>query len=237
MNEPLSADMLARIARYEWYQRIPIGDAYRTPGEDAFTEQKLSLLEFPADLTGRSVLDIGCSEGFFAREAERRGADRLVGIDTANQLAEKVALVNEITGSKFDFRDNTVYDLSADKFGRFDLVIFLSVFQHLDHPYKALDLIAEVTEVTAIMEIPVAVAVDNDAEFQRDGYAITRRSPKGRRIFLPNEPMLFEMLLDAGFSTIERLTRHRPREVPGYGGRYKQERLILHAQKSDARLS
>ena len=37
---------------------------------------------FPADLTGKSVLDIGCNAGFYSVEALRRGASRVVGIDS-----------------------------------------------------------------------------------------------------------------------------------------------------------
>ena len=186
--------------------------------------------------SGKSVLDIGCSEGFFCFEAERRHAARIVGIDRAPHLGEKIALLKEITGSRIEFEDKTVYDLARLAGAPFDLVIFLSVFQHLDHPYLALDLIASATRTTAIMEIPVAVKIADDAAFQRDPQALMRRSAKGRRILLPNESMLGEMLSDAGFVAIDRLARHRPRDVPGYGGAFRQERLILHAHKSAARL-
>src|SRR3954469_1886008 len=36
----------------------------------------------PADLRGRTVLDIGCNAGFYSIEMKRRGADRVVGIDS-----------------------------------------------------------------------------------------------------------------------------------------------------------
>ena len=36
----------------------------------------------PADLNGKSVLDIGCNGGFYSIEMKRRGADRVVGIDS-----------------------------------------------------------------------------------------------------------------------------------------------------------
>ena len=236
MASPISPDYRARIDQFDWYQRIPLGEGYETPGEDRFTAPKLPMLEMPTDLTGKSVLDIGCSEGFFAREAEERGATRIVGIDTAPGLLEKNELLAEITGSRLEFREQTVFDLRPETSGTFDLVFFLSVFQHLDYPFQALDLISAVTSITAIMEVPVAVSLANEPTFQLAPFAIMRRSAKGRRIFLPNEPMLFEMLSDAGFSTVDRLIRHRPREVPGYDGRYGQERLILQAHKGDARL-
>ena len=229
-------DIGQRIAEYDWYQRIPLGGGAVTPGEDTFTERKLPLLGIPENLVGRSVLDIGCSEGYYARESEGRGAGPVVGIDNARFLAAKNGLLNEITGSRFDFREGGVDDLSAEAMGVFDLVIFLSVFQHLDHPYFGLERIAEVTRVTAIMEIPVAVAEADDEQFQREPVSIMRRSDRGRRILLPNEAMLGEMLYDAGFSAIDRRTRHRPRIVPGYDGRFRQERLILHAHRGTERL-
>ena len=36
----------------------------------------------PADLTGKSVLDIGANGGFYAMEMKRRGAARVLGIDS-----------------------------------------------------------------------------------------------------------------------------------------------------------
>src|SRR5690349_24757747 len=36
----------------------------------------------PADLSGKSVLDVGCNAGFYSIEMKRRGAERVVGIDT-----------------------------------------------------------------------------------------------------------------------------------------------------------
>lgn len=233
---PISSEISERIAQYKWYQRIPITDDYVTPGEDTFTAEKLPLLQLPARLDGCSVLDIGCSEGFFARAAEQRGATRIMGIDSAPHLAEKNALLAEITGSQLEFHNKTIYDLSRETFGEFDLVIFLSVFQHLDHPFQALSLISSLTRTTAVMEVPIAVSKENDPEFQQEPISITRRSPKDRRIFLPNEAMLTEMLSDAGFASVERLIRHRPRDVPGYDKQFRQERLILHAHKGAARL-
>ena len=40
----------------------------------------------PADLTGKTVLDIGCNAGFYSLEMKRRGAARVVGIDSDRAL-------------------------------------------------------------------------------------------------------------------------------------------------------
>ncbi len=48
---------------------------------DSDSPAKLDRLHLPTDLSGLSVLDVACNEGFFCQEAVRRGATRVVGID------------------------------------------------------------------------------------------------------------------------------------------------------------
>ena len=65
-----------------WFQKIDLGDGLTTPGwSDPMTE-KLPFYGLPDDMTGMRVLDIGCCEGFFSFEAERRGAADVVAIDS-----------------------------------------------------------------------------------------------------------------------------------------------------------
>jgi len=96
----------------------------------------------PQDLTGQSVLDIGCNGGFYCIEMKRRGAARVLGIDSdANYLAQ-ARFAAEITGQAIEFRRLSVYDVGA--LGeRFDIVLFMGVLYHLRHPLLALDLIHE----------------------------------------------------------------------------------------------
>ncbi|MFL5258513.1 MAG: TIGR04290 family methyltransferase [Hyphomicrobiales bacterium] len=94
----------------------------------------------PKDLTGRSVLDIGCNAGFYAMEMKRRGADRVVGIDTEREYLAQARFAAELNGYDIEFRSLSVYDVGA--LGeRFDIVLFMGVLYHLRHPLLALDLI------------------------------------------------------------------------------------------------
>jgi tRNA (mo5U34)-methyltransferase len=97
----------------------------------------------PADLTGKSVLDIGCNAGFYSVEMKRRGAARVVGIDSDDRYLAQARLATETLGfDGVEFRNLSVYDVAA--LGeRFDLVIFMGVLYHLRHPLLALDLIRE----------------------------------------------------------------------------------------------
>lgn len=97
----------------------------------------------PTDLAGRSVLDIGCNAGFYAIEMKRRGAARVVGIDSDERYLAQARLAARALGqTDIEFRDLSVYDVAL--LGeRFDLVIFMGVLYHLRHPLLALDLIRE----------------------------------------------------------------------------------------------
>jgi len=96
----------------------------------------------PKNLEGKSVLDIGCNAGFYAMEMKRRGAERVLGIDTADEYLEQAKFASAVKGLKIEFRKLSAYDVGA--LGeRFDLVIFMGVLYHLRHPLLALDLIHE----------------------------------------------------------------------------------------------
>jgi len=96
----------------------------------------------PADLTGKTVLDIGCNAGFYTMEMARRGAAHVVGIDSDPRYLDQARLAAEVLGfsDRIELRQLDVYDVGA--LGQsFDVVIFMGVLYHLRHPLLALDLI------------------------------------------------------------------------------------------------
>src|SRR5207237_10288179 len=96
----------------------------------------------PADLSGRTVLDIGCNAGFYSVEMKRRGAERVLGIDFDDRYLAQARLAAEALGCDIEFRKLSVYDVH--QLGeRFDIVLFMGVLYHLRHPLLALDLIHE----------------------------------------------------------------------------------------------
>jgi tRNA (mo5U34)-methyltransferase len=96
----------------------------------------------PADLRGKTVLDIGCNAGFYSMEMKRRGADRVLGIDYDERYLTQARFAAETEGLDIEFRRLSVYDV-ASLGERFDVVFFMGVFYHLRHPLLALDLIHE----------------------------------------------------------------------------------------------
>jgi methyltransferase family protein len=204
-----------RIANHEWYQTIPLAEGISTPGKRSseYLRRKLEALEFPEAFAGASVLDIGTKEGFFATEALRRGAKRVVGIDISTDAARKFALVKEITGHAADFRHMSVSDLGPSSPGIFDYVFFFSVFHHLRHPLFDLDRIASVTGAVALMEVYI---LDDD----RLGPvpALYRgRGESGIWRLVPTRRFLIEALERVGFKEVHflgRTSRRTFREIP-----------------------
>lgn len=67
------------VRNYYWYHTLALPNGLVTPGLYDF-RGSLSCFQFPADMTGMNVLDIGSATGFFAFEFERRGA-RVVSVE------------------------------------------------------------------------------------------------------------------------------------------------------------
>jgi tRNA (mo5U34)-methyltransferase len=146
--EPDGRGLRARIeALAPWFHNIDLNGIQTAPEHFLGDYPRSKFAGFasavPEDLTGKSVLDIGCNAGFYSVEMKRRGAERVVGIDSDDRYLEQARLASEALGfTGIEFRNLSVYDVAA--LGeRFDLVIFMGVLYHLRHPLLALDLIRE----------------------------------------------------------------------------------------------
>lgn len=131
-----------------WFHNIDLGSGVVTAPEHFlgnYPQQKFARFAdaLPADMTGRTVLDIGCNAGFYSVEMKRRGATRVLGIDSDDRYLAQARLASRALGfDGIEFAKLSVYDVAA--LGEtFDLVIFMGVLYHLRHPLLALDLIRE----------------------------------------------------------------------------------------------
>jgi len=131
-----------------WFQNIDLGHGIETApdhflGDYPAFKYRRFIDALPADLAGKSVLDIGCNAGFYAIEMKKRGAARVLGIDSDERYLEQARLASAALGfPDIEFARLDVYDV-ARLCERFDLVIFMGVLYHLRHPLLALDLIRE----------------------------------------------------------------------------------------------
>ncbi|HEX5453454.1 MAG TPA: DUF1698 domain-containing protein, partial [Stellaceae bacterium] len=134
-----SADRIRREveALGPWFHNLDLGGVRTAPGHFLGDYPAVKWRRFahaiPADLSGRTVLDIGCNAGFYALEMKRRGALRVLGIDHDEGYLRQARFAAEISGLDIEFAQLSVYDVGALA-ERFDLVLFLGVLYHLRHP-------------------------------------------------------------------------------------------------------
>ena len=153
-------DLQSRAAALRWYHSIDLGHGILTPGVDD-TPYRLERLDLPTSLSGKSVLDIGAWDGFFSFEAERRGASRVVAADYYSWhgggwgTKDGFELARQALGSRVEDVDIDVMDLSPERVGTFDVVLFLGVLYHLRHPLLALERICSVTRELLVVETVV----------------------------------------------------------------------------------
>lgn len=148
------AEILARIQSVpHWYHQIPIAPGITTPGIND-SAAVLAMLELPADCTGMRVLDLGTRDGYFAFELERRGAD-VLAIDYMPAESTGFRVAADLLGSRVRFAQDNLYNVSVEKYGRFDMVLFLGLLYHLRDPLWALDIVRSVCTGTMYLETQV----------------------------------------------------------------------------------
>jgi tRNA (mo5U34)-methyltransferase len=155
------------IASHMWYHTMELAPGAETPGWFDL-RPVVDRMPWP-DVRGKRCLDVGTYDGFLAFELERRGASEVVAIDIDDhslwdwppdaralgpeRLAEMAGpekgrgfrIAAAALGSRVDRKPISVYDLSPDLVGVFDVVVMGSLLLHLRDPLRALEAIRGVT--------------------------------------------------------------------------------------------
>ncbi len=187
-----------------WWHSIDLGNERVTPGVHSLNElQNLyRQLELPDDLSGKTLLDIGCWDGFYSFEAERHGA-RVTSVDCwrpRNYFAARDALK-----SNAEFHELSVYEVTKQKLGSFDIVLFLGVLYHLRHPLLALEQVCEVTRDFAVIESHVIDRMRQGDEPVMEFYEFDELGGQYDNWWAPNFECMAKMARSAGFARVELL--------------------------------
>lgn len=81
------------------------------------------------DVTGMAVLDIGCGEGYCARELKRRGAGDYLGVDLSTNMIAAARAQEAAEPLGIDYRALNVLEFSPER--RFNLCIAVFLFNYL----------------------------------------------------------------------------------------------------------
>lgn len=123
--------------------------------------------QLPRDLTGKTVLDIGCNAGFYSQRLHERGA-RVTGIDHDPRYLAQARFAAGALGYDIEFHELDVYDV--ERLGRrFDYVLLMGVLYHLRHPLLALERVARLPRERLVVQCMVRGAPAGGLEVPADG--------------------------------------------------------------------
>jgi tRNA (mo5U34)-methyltransferase len=229
--------LLAEVAKFIWYHTIELPGAVTTPG----MYDHRPLVEhygIPAELGGKRVLDVGSFDGFWAFEFERRGAS-VVSMDVGAALdfdlppavkeqmqregvsvplGQAFELARRALDSNVERVRCNVYELDPSELGAFDLVHIGDLLLHVERPLEALRRIRSVASDSAL----ICDVYQPDLEAGRRRNLVEYLGGwKDCTWWLPSLSTLAQMVIDAGFSSVEVRTTFRMAPTFDTGGYHR----------------
>jgi len=218
-----------------WFHRIDLGDGVVTKeksvageaGDHPLPTWAVVSSALPKDLTGLSVLDVGCNAGFYSVEAKRRGAARVLGVDAQRHEVRQASFVARALGLPIEFRRMSVYDLTPETVGVFDVTLALGLVYHLKHLVLGLERLHSVTRDLLVLEtavlLPSLVPTDPvpyvTGPLTRGLHPIgyVENSPDAKEAvfnwFVPSIGAVAAMLSDTGFEDVRCVAKPGDRAV------------------------
>ena len=101
-------DLQAKIDELgPWFHNMELGGIKTAPHHFLGDYPMMKFRRFehalPKDLTGKSVLDIGCNAGFYSIEMKRRGAERVLGVDFDPRYLAQARFAAEVNDMDIKF--------------------------------------------------------------------------------------------------------------------------------------
>ena len=221
MNKEQISENISRLGK--WFHNIDLQGVKTAPDHFLGDYPNVKFQSFahalPKDLSGKTVLDIGCNAGFYSIEMKKRGADHVIGIDSDEAYLDQARFAARVNNLDIEFRNMSVYDVAS--LGRqFDVVIFMGVFYHLRHPLLALDLLYEHVAKDLLIFQSMLRGPDNvhkleedydfwdmemfkDAGFPQMYFIEHRYSGDPTNWWIPNRAGMEAMLRSSGFDILE----------------------------------
>ena len=208
----MNPEQLQEMNSINWWHQMELGGA-TTNGKD-LSQWKLSVIDMPKDLKGRSVIDVGAWDGFFSFEAERRGAN-VLAIDTNewNEFTDEHGrlhtgkkgfdFAHKILNSKVGSEEIEVMDLN--KHGRMgaDLVLCLGILYHMKDPFGMCKVMYDITADDGMCILETHTDLENANVPMMAFYPNNECNNDSSNWFGPNPHAVIAMLKAAGFDEVE----------------------------------
>jgi tRNA (mo5U34)-methyltransferase len=172
------------------------------------------LLDFyGGSLAGKTILDLGCCQGFWSFEAAKVGAVSCLGIDSSKLFireARALSTILQIGGCEF-LRAHVEEASCWEHLSPRDVTLFLGLFYHLADPLFVLRQAMRCTSQTIVIDTNVTGDKGSSLTIvPRDAFEPTTRNSqvKTKIRVVPSRAALRDLLADGGFRRIEFLKPH-----------------------------
>ena len=161
------------IFSQDWYQSIPVKDDIVTPGNfDSTWRFKLMNL---GDLSGKSVLDVGCNSGQICFHVKKLGASKVVGIDINQLRLSQAKKLADIMNIDVEFKELDI--LGCIKLGQFDIVFCIAVLTEIPDIISSLLVLKQLTKEILFLELSIA-PFQNNPLFISENHKLRRSKGK-----------------------------------------------------------
>jgi tRNA (mo5U34)-methyltransferase len=188
-----------------------------TPGIKTLDIHRIECAAFfdPIEVNGCSVIDIGAWNGAYSFEAKRRGAARVLATDHVawTQMCgrDTFELARSALNLDIEAEDIDIPDVSVERLGTFDVVLFLGVFYHLFDPIAGLEKVAKLARESLIIETHTdGLAFDRPAMAFYPGSELANDASNW---WGPNPALMVALLKKFGFAKVDAAWSIRPRAV------------------------
>lgn len=206
-----------------WWHSIDLGQGVVTPGRQPadFLAARVRALQLP-DLRGKTVLDIGSYDGFYAFEAERRGAARVVALDHyvwSLDLGAHIQLLARLqsAGRRAE---------ALPRLGTFDVVFFFGVLYHMEDPLAAMRRVAAFARELAIVETEAVHLPGYEDRPLCEFFPSNELHGDVSNWWAPNEPALLGLCRAAGFARAIAAGDGPPRQPLSFAARSAAKMLL-----------
>lgn len=193
----------------KWWHKIELPDGTVTTGIVDHCTEELATNRFgiPENLEGKTVLDVGCWDGYFSFLAERRGAASVTGLDCFQSCAgsstgrmgfdfARAILKSHVTLIESHLES---FAYAATESDVYDVVFYFGVLYHIENPFHSLSRLRKITGEYALIETAICDPSSDRAYWEhRPGF---ENDPTNQ--WYPSLKGLETTLKEVGFSHVE----------------------------------
>lgn len=194
-------------------------------------------------LTGKSVLDVGCNEGFFSLHMADAGA-RVLGIDIDEHRVAKARFIQDVVGVEKPVRFEVIdiYSKDFSDLPRFDLCLCLGFLHRVPDPFSALSALARKSDILVLEWKALKFGPHDDAFAYFSPKGIDKSDYYGTEYWLLSYAAVERILRRLGFTKFHRIDDPRQRRALMVAGTidnpvFRNADQILHRGRIPALLS